>query len=65
MATAVEERWSTTAPAPRGFIKGHHIAYLVKDQEATRHFYEDVIGLPLVAWAMLGAAAVALWVIAS
>lgn len=24
-----------------------------------------VIGLPLVAWAMLGAAAVALWVIAS
>ena len=55
MATVTEERWSTTAPAPRGFIKGHHIAYLVKDQEATRHFYEDVVGLPLVAaWAEVG-----------
>lgn len=30
----------------------HHIAYVVKDQEATCHFYEDVVGLPLVAtWA--------------
>jgi catechol 2,3-dioxygenase-like lactoylglutathione lyase family enzyme len=33
----------------------HHIAYVVKDQEAARHFYEDVIGLPLVAtWAEVG-----------
>ena len=30
----------------------HHIAYVVKDQNATRHFYEDVVGLPLIAtWA--------------
>jgi len=30
----------------------HHNAYLTKDQEATRRFYEEVIGLPLVAtWA--------------
>jgi catechol 2,3-dioxygenase-like lactoylglutathione lyase family enzyme len=30
----------------------HHIAYVVKDQAATRHFYEDVVGLPLIAcWA--------------
>src|SRR5689334_8369528 len=30
----------------------HHIAYVVKDQEATRQFYEDVVGLRLVAtWA--------------
>ncbi len=30
----------------------HHNAYVTRDQEATRHFYEDVIGLPLVAtWA--------------
>lgn len=30
----------------------HHIAYAVKDQAATRRFYEDVLGLPLVAaWA--------------
>ncbi|HLG70717.1 MAG TPA: VOC family protein [Chloroflexota bacterium] len=30
----------------------HHAAWVTRDQEATRHFYEDVIGLPLVAtWA--------------
>lgn len=52
MATAVEERASQEAGAPRGFLKGHHIAYVVKDQTATLHFYEDIIGLPLVsAWA--------------
>jgi glyoxylase I family protein len=27
----------------------HHTAYVTKDQEATRKFYEDVIGLPLIA----------------
>ncbi|MER6956610.1 MULTISPECIES: VOC family protein [unclassified Streptomyces] len=27
----------------------HHNAYVTRDQEATRAFYEDVIGLPLVA----------------
>jgi len=27
----------------------HHHAFVVKDQEVTRRFYEDVIGLPLVA----------------
>jgi len=27
----------------------HHTAYVTKDLEATRHFYEDIIGLPLVA----------------
>jgi glyoxylase I family protein len=27
----------------------HHTAYVAKDLEATRHFYEDIIGLPLVA----------------
>ena len=27
----------------------HHTAYVTKDLEATRHFYEDVLGLPLVA----------------
>ena len=27
----------------------HHTAYVSKDLEATRHFYEDVLGLPLVA----------------
>ena len=27
----------------------HHTAYVTKDLEATRRFYEDVIGLPLTA----------------
>lgn len=27
----------------------HHHAYVVRDQEATRHFYEDLLGFPLVA----------------
>jgi catechol 2,3-dioxygenase-like lactoylglutathione lyase family enzyme len=27
----------------------HHHAFVVRDQEATRRFYEDVVGLPLVA----------------
>ncbi len=27
----------------------HHTAYVTTDLEATRHFYEDIIGLPLVA----------------
>lgn len=27
----------------------HHTAYVAKDLEATRRFYEDIIGLPLVA----------------
>ena len=27
----------------------HHTAYVTKDLEATRHFYEDVLGLPLTA----------------
>jgi glyoxylase I family protein len=30
----------------------HHNAFITDDQEATREFYEDVIGMPLVAtWA--------------
>lgn len=27
----------------------HHTAYVTKDMEATRHFYEDILGLPLKA----------------
>lgn len=27
----------------------HHTAYVTKDQEATRHFYEDILGFPLLA----------------
>ena len=27
----------------------HHAAWVTRDQEATRHFYEDIIGLPMTA----------------
>ena len=27
----------------------HHHAYCVKDQEANRHFVEDILGIPLTA----------------
>jgi glyoxylase I family protein len=30
-------------------VRLHHNAFVVKDQRATRHFYEDLIGLPLAA----------------
>src|SRR5579884_1133888 len=30
-------------------IRLHHNAFLTKDQEATRKFYEEIIGMPLVA----------------
>ncbi|GJF30566.1 hypothetical protein KNE206_32660 [Kitasatospora sp. NE20-6] len=41
--------------APQGTGAGmlpsrlHHNAYVVKDQRATQHFYEGVLGIPLVA----------------
>lgn len=35
----------TVSPAQRL----HHTAYVTKDQEATRHFYEDILGFPLLA----------------
>jgi len=40
---------STSAPVPSRL---HHNAYVTKDMEATRRFYEDIIGMPLIAtWA--------------
>jgi glyoxylase I family protein len=30
-------------------LRMHHHAFVVADQERTRHFYEDILGLPLVA----------------
>lgn len=39
-----------TATTPRtGVARLHHNAWITRDQEATRRFYEDMIGLPLVA----------------
>lgn len=36
-----------TGPSPPARL--HHHAFVTTDQEATRRFYEDVVGLPLVA----------------
>jgi glyoxylase I family protein len=36
-----------TAPAPAPLLGLHHYAYRAKDAEETRHFYEDILGLPL------------------
>jgi catechol 2,3-dioxygenase-like lactoylglutathione lyase family enzyme len=39
---------STAAlPAPAKIHQLHHYAYRAKDAEETRHFYEDILGLPL------------------
>ena len=37
-------RWRGTRPTAV-----NHNAYVTTDSEATRHFYEDIIGLPLIA----------------
>ena len=37
----------TTLPPPAPIQQLHHYAYRAKDAEETRHFYEDILGLPL------------------
>src|SRR5262245_35162636 len=39
---------SKTAPAAPPVLGLHHSAYRCRDAEETRHFYEDILGLPLV-----------------
>jgi catechol 2,3-dioxygenase-like lactoylglutathione lyase family enzyme len=34
-------------PAPALVHQLHHVAYRARDAEETRHFYEDILGLPL------------------
>jgi catechol 2,3-dioxygenase-like lactoylglutathione lyase family enzyme len=38
-----------STPAKARPVRLHHTAYVSNDLEATRRFYEDVVGLPLVA----------------
>jgi catechol 2,3-dioxygenase-like lactoylglutathione lyase family enzyme len=39
----------SAASAPFGTVLGlHHFAWRCRDAEETRHFYEDILGLPLV-----------------
>ena len=37
----------TELPAPAPIQQLHHFAYRARDAEETRHFYEDILGLPL------------------
>ena len=37
-----------SAPAAAPVLGLHHSAYRCRDAEETRHFYEDILGLPLV-----------------
>lgn len=46
---AQQARKPATAPADALPLRLHHNAYVCADQERTRHFYEDIIGLPLLA----------------
>jgi catechol 2,3-dioxygenase-like lactoylglutathione lyase family enzyme len=50
MAQTVEEETMSTASLPSAppVLGLHHFAYRCRDAEETRHFYEDVLGLPLV-----------------
>ena len=38
---------TSTLPPPASIQQLHHYAYRAKDAEETRHFYEDILGLPL------------------
>jgi glyoxylase I family protein len=38
---------STPVPAPPPIQQLHHYAYRARDAEETRHFYEDILGLPM------------------
>ena len=37
----------TALPAPAPIQQLHHYAYRARDAEETRHFYEDILGLPM------------------
>jgi glyoxylase I family protein len=45
MAAVLKQPVALPAPAPIHQL--HHYAYRAKDAEETRHFYEDILGLPL------------------
>ena len=45
MAAVLKDAASLPAPAPIHQL--HHYAYRARDAEETRHFYEDILGLPL------------------
>jgi catechol 2,3-dioxygenase-like lactoylglutathione lyase family enzyme len=47
MTTDLLDKQASSNPAIAFSTRLHHTAYVSADQERTRHFYEDVIGIPL------------------
>jgi glyoxylase I family protein len=45
--TAALARTDAHLPLPVPVHQLHHVAYRARDAEETRHFYEDILGLPL------------------
>lgn len=48
VAATAPSRRPARGNAPPAIHGLHHVAYRCRDAEETRHFYEDVLGLPLV-----------------
>lgn len=46
-APALSSAMAQALPPPAAIHQLHHYAYRAKDAEETRHFYEDILGLPL------------------
>ncbi len=46
---AQQARKPAAAPSDALPLRLHHNAYVCANQERTRHFYEDIVGLPLLA----------------
>ena len=47
MVALMKNPTPSSLPAPAPVQQLHHYAYRAKDAEETRHFYEDILGLPL------------------
>jgi glyoxylase I family protein len=47
MAATSKAKDAAALPAPAPIQQLHHYAYRARDAEETRHFYEDILGLPL------------------
>ncbi len=47
LSAASDASFLTSLPPPAAIHQLHHYAYRARDAEETRHFYEDILGLPL------------------
>lgn len=49
MQTTQTRKKPKSAPLAQLPLRMHHHAFVVRDQEANRHFFEDILGIPLAA----------------